>query len=144
MNVRRTALDCIKIIRRKNHVCTAICIQVNKSSGTSNFFFDINSRRGYSTSSQSDDGGRFLDNVNKYAESAHDLALEKLLSVEPEPGKKKKTHYVREKHIRGRVFMFLFTYFYIQSVVKTKSSLRKIYSEKYITIGYIVILGRFF
>lgn len=43
----------------------------------------------------------FLEMVNIYAENAHAMTLEKLLSAKPAPGIRHDEHSVREKHIRG-------------------------------------------
>jgi len=43
----------------------------------------------------------FLEMVKVFADNAHSLALDKLLSTKPQPGKKAEETNVREKHIRG-------------------------------------------
>jgi len=43
----------------------------------------------------------FLEMVKDFADNAHSLALDKLLSAKPQPGKRAEEAAVREKHIRG-------------------------------------------
>lgn len=43
----------------------------------------------------------FLEMVKIFAENAHSIALDKLLSAKPAPGKRHEEHTIREKHIKG-------------------------------------------
>ena len=52
-------------------------------------------------SAESDGEPEFLEMVKVFADNAHSLALDKLLSAKPAPGKRAEETSVREKHIRG-------------------------------------------
>lgn len=52
-------------------------------------------------SSGADGEPEFLEMVRDFADNAHALALDKLLSTKPQPGKRAEDATVREKHIRG-------------------------------------------
>ena len=47
----------------------------------------------------------FLEMVRDFADNAHALALDKLLSTKPKPGKRAEEASIREKHIRGDFFL---------------------------------------
>ena len=53
------------------------------------------------SSGEQDGEPEFLEMVKVFADNAHSLALDKLLTAKPQPGKKAEEHNVREKHIRG-------------------------------------------
>lgn len=58
------------------------------------------------SSTQCSSGGpdgepEFLEMVRDFADNAHSLALDKLLSAKPPPGKRAEESSIREKHIRG-------------------------------------------
>ena len=54
------------------------------------------------SSAEPDGEPEFLEMVKDFADNAHSLALDKLLSAKPQPGKRAEEAAVREKHIRGR------------------------------------------
>lgn len=67
----------------------------------------------------------FLEMVRDFADNAHSLALDKLLSAKPPPGKRAEESSIREKHIRGDLLMFTISFIarsaikYITNVVLT-------------------------
>ena len=52
----------------------------------------------------------FLEMVRDFADNAHSLALDKLLSAKPQPGKRAEESSIREKHIRGKHILFILDY----------------------------------
>lgn len=68
------------------------------------------------TRSSAEDGEPdFLEMVKVFADNAHSIALDKLLSAKPAPGKRQEEAAVREKHIKGKILsqnlFLIFGYF---------------------------------
>ena len=62
--------------------------------------------------------------VKDFADNAHSLALDKLLSAKPQPGKRAEEAAVREKHIRGISYLWnLALYFphFLRGAIQTET-----------------------
>lgn len=87
----RLASSIRSLSRTSNNVLPAF------SSGSANFSTSSLKQ----TAADADGEPDFLEMVRMFADNAHSIALDKLLSAKPAPGKRQQETAVREKHIRG-------------------------------------------